>query len=284
MHSISIDIADLNHKALTSICPCHDIVAGGSTRHNLSVTRPLITKSTQTIVISHRAGVRAQGLTNTCITRNRHITCRRIVGVGHFQCESAGDHAKVAVIRCHLNAEGADLVVVRCAAERLCARIKTQPRGQSRTAGQLGRIAEYIARIHIRKSAGWHREAEDCVFGRGLRSNRRHDRGRIVGVGHFQCESAGDHAKVAIVRCHLNAEGADLVVAPGPIRTDMFYDVVDEGSEKEKAIAAGIPVKRLGESVDVARAVRFFAEPDNSFVTGQVLYVCGGTSVGSLTL
>ena len=74
------------------------------------------------------------------------------------------------------------------------------------------------------------------------------------------------------------------VVAPGPIRTDMFYDVVDEGSEKEKAIAAGIPVKRLGESVDVARAVRFFAEPDNSFVTGQVLYVFGGTSVGSLTL
>lgn len=74
------------------------------------------------------------------------------------------------------------------------------------------------------------------------------------------------------------------VVAPGPIRTDMFYDVVDEGSEKEKAIAAGIPVKRLGESVDVARAVRFFAEPDSSFVTGQVLYVCGGTSVGSLTL
>lgn len=74
------------------------------------------------------------------------------------------------------------------------------------------------------------------------------------------------------------------VVAPGPIRTDMFYDVVDEGSEKEKAIAAGIPVKRLGESNDVARAVRFFAEPDNSFVTGQVLYVCGGTSVGSLTL
>ena len=74
------------------------------------------------------------------------------------------------------------------------------------------------------------------------------------------------------------------VVAPGPIRTDMFYDVVDAGSEKEKAIAAGIPVKRLGESEDVARAVRFFAEPANSFVTGQVLYVCGGTSIGSLTL
>jgi len=74
------------------------------------------------------------------------------------------------------------------------------------------------------------------------------------------------------------------VVAPGPIRTDMFYDVVDAGSEKEKALAASVPVRRLGESADVARAVRFFVEPANSFVTGQVLYVCGGTSVGSLAL
>ncbi len=83
----------------------------------------------------------------------------------------------------------------------------------------------------------------------------------------------------------LAADGITVnVVAPGPIRTDMFHDVVDAGSEKEKAIAASIPVKRLGESADVARAVRFFAEPANSFVTGQVLYVCGGTSVGSLTL
>jgi len=74
------------------------------------------------------------------------------------------------------------------------------------------------------------------------------------------------------------------VVAPGPIRTDMFYDVVEQGSDKERALAASVPVKRLGESADVARAVRFFADAENSFVTGQVLYVCGGTSVGSLAL
>lgn len=74
------------------------------------------------------------------------------------------------------------------------------------------------------------------------------------------------------------------VVAPGPIRTDMFYDVVEQGSAREAALAASVPVRRLGESADVARAVSFFAEPANSFVTGQVLYVCGGTSVGSLAL
>ena len=74
------------------------------------------------------------------------------------------------------------------------------------------------------------------------------------------------------------------VVAPGPIRTDMFFDVVPSGSDKERALASSVPVKRLGESADVARAVAFFTDPAAGFVTGQVLYVCGGTSVGSLTL
>jgi 3-oxoacyl-[acyl-carrier protein] reductase len=74
------------------------------------------------------------------------------------------------------------------------------------------------------------------------------------------------------------------VVAPGPIRTDMFHEVVAAGSDRERALAAAVPVKRLGEAGDVARAVRFFTDAAAGFVTGQVLYVCGGTSVGSLTL
>ena len=73
-------------------------------------------------------------------------------------------------------------------------------------------------------------------------------------------------------------------VAPGPICTDMFYEVIPKGSEREYELAAAVPVKRLGEPADVARAVGFFVDPANSYVTGQVLYVCGGTSVGSLTL
>jgi 3-oxoacyl-[acyl-carrier protein] reductase len=75
------------------------------------------------------------------------------------------------------------------------------------------------------------------------------------------------------------------VVAPGPIGdTDMFRDVVPAGSEREQAIAKSIPVGRLGRSDDVARAVLFFADPQNSFVTGQLLYVCGGASIASISL
>jgi NAD(P)-dependent dehydrogenase (short-subunit alcohol dehydrogenase family) len=72
------------------------------------------------------------------------------------------------------------------------------------------------------------------------------------------------------------------VVAPGPIETDNFYSVVPRGQGER--VAQSIPVKRLGQPADVARAVLFFADRQNGFVTGQVLYVCGGTSVGTLVL
>ena len=75
------------------------------------------------------------------------------------------------------------------------------------------------------------------------------------------------------------------VVAPGPIQdTEMFREVIPEGDAREAALAKAIPVGRLGRSDDVARAVLFFADPQNSFVTGQVLYVCGGSSVASISL
>jgi NAD(P)-dependent dehydrogenase (short-subunit alcohol dehydrogenase family) len=32
----------------------------------------------------------------------------------------------------------------------------------------------------------------------------------------------------------------------------------------------------------VAHAVMFFLDPAASFITGQTLFVCGGTSVGSI--
>jgi len=75
------------------------------------------------------------------------------------------------------------------------------------------------------------------------------------------------------------------VVAPGPIaQTQMFDDVMAADPARLAALGQVIPVGRAGTPADVARAVLFFASPDASFVTGQTLYVCGGTSVGSLVL
>jgi len=74
-------------------------------------------------------------------------------------------------------------------------------------------------------------------------------------------------------------------VAPGPIEaTEMFHNVIPEGDPKIQKIADSIPVKRVGTPADVANAVNFLASPQSGFITGQTLMVCGGASLGALSL
>jgi NAD(P)-dependent dehydrogenase (short-subunit alcohol dehydrogenase family) len=73
------------------------------------------------------------------------------------------------------------------------------------------------------------------------------------------------------------------VVAPGPIaETEMFEEILPPASARMAAAVKQVPVGRFGTPEDVARAIAFFADPKASFVTGQTLFVCGGTSVGSI--
>ncbi|WP_420413959.1 SDR family oxidoreductase [Roseibium sp.] len=74
------------------------------------------------------------------------------------------------------------------------------------------------------------------------------------------------------------------VVAPGPVLTDNFWGIVPKGSEREAELAQKMPVGRLGTVRDVSNAFLYFADPENGFVTGQTLFVCGGASVGTLSL
>ncbi|GIX17494.1 MAG: oxidoreductase [Rhodothalassiaceae bacterium] len=72
-------------------------------------------------------------------------------------------------------------------------------------------------------------------------------------------------------------------VAPGPIETDMFHEIVTT-PEAAARLVRQIPRGRIGSPADVAAAVAFFLAPENDFITGQTLYVCGGTSIGQLQL
>jgi NAD(P)-dependent dehydrogenase (short-subunit alcohol dehydrogenase family) len=74
------------------------------------------------------------------------------------------------------------------------------------------------------------------------------------------------------------------VVAPGPVVTDMFTELIPEDSDRARRLAQSIPVRRLGQPADVARAVMFLVSAENGFITGQNLFVCGGASLGSLSL
>jgi 3-oxoacyl-[acyl-carrier protein] reductase len=109
----------------------------------------------------------------------------------------------------------------------------------------------------------------------------------VLGLANRTVYSATKAAMLGMARTwalELGAHGITAnVIAPGPIEaTDVFHDIIPRDSPKLPAIIEAIPVKRLGRPEDVARAVMFFAAPDAGFVTGQTLFVCGGTSVGSI--
>lgn len=79
----------------------------------------------------------------------------------------------------------------------------------------------------------------------------------------------------------LAAQGITVnAIGPGPIATDLFRRANPDNSPKTRAIIEGVPVRRLGTPEDVAHAAGFFLDDRAGFVTGQVVYVCGGLTVG----
>lgn len=63
------------------------------------------------------------------------------------------------------------------------------------------------------------------------------------------------------------------VLSPGPITTSLTAEQPPDAIEK---IAASIPMGRMGEPDEVAKAALFLASDDSSFVTGIELFVDGG--------
>lgn len=71
---------------------------------------------------------------------------------------------------------------------------------------------------------------------------------------------------------HIRVNG----VAPAVVKT-RFGMPLYEGKEDE--VAAGYPLRRLGEPEDIAAAVAFLASDDAAWVTGQILVADGGLTM-----
>ncbi len=123
----------------------------------------------------------------------------------------------------------------------------------------------------------------------GLReaARRLRDGGRIVSfsssvVGLYQptyaayaATKAGIEAMSHILSKELGGRGITVnVIAPGPVATKLFLD--GKGEDDIKPIVARTPLGRLGQPVDIARAVSFLVSPEGAWINGQVLRANGG--------
>ncbi|MYZ43896.1 SDR family NAD(P)-dependent oxidoreductase [Schauerella aestuarii] len=139
---------------------------------------------------------------------------------------------------------------------------------------------------------GLHLRASMILVQAALPAMRRAGFGRIVNMASraalgkpertvYSATKAGMIGMTRTLAMELGGDGITVnAVAPGPIATELFTRSNPEGAPRTQAIINSIVVRRLGTPEDVARAALFFLSPDNGFVTGQTLYVCGGTTLG----
>jgi 3-oxoacyl-[acyl-carrier protein] reductase len=118
-------------------------------------------------------------------------------------------------------------------------------------------------------------------------------RGRIINVSsvaaeHVNLGQANYAASKGAINAFTRALAVELAsrgvtvnaIAPGFVETDMSEAVRNKAGDMIKKF---IPMRRLGQPDDIARVAVFLASADSGYMTGQVLTVDGGLSLGAVS-
>ncbi len=114
----------------------------------------------------------------------------------------------------------------------------------------------------------------DRGFGRIVNIGSINGRAGQYGQVNYAAAKSGIHGFTKALALEGASKGITVnAVAPGYVLTDMVRAVPEKVLEK---IVARIPVGRLGDPDDIARAVMFLVADDAGFITGSTLDVNGG--------
>lgn len=124
-------------------------------------------------------------------------------------------------------------------------------------------LTKQVSRVMLKQRSGSIINLSSIVGMKGQagQSNYAASKAGIIGFS----KSVADELGTRSIRCN--------VIAPGFIQTDMTDAL---GDDLKADYLKSIPMKRLGTAEEVANAALFLASDLSSYVSGQVLSVCGG--------
>jgi 3-oxoacyl-[acyl-carrier protein] reductase len=99
------------------------------------------------------------------------------------------------------------------------------------------------------------------VFGNAGQTNYAASKAGIIGFSKSLAKELGSRN----IRCN--------AIAPGYIETDMTSELPEQTRE---TFLENIPIKRMGNPEEVANTCVFLGSDMSTYITGQVLSVCGG--------
>ncbi len=106
----------------------------------------------------------------------------------------------------------------------------------------------------------------------------------LMGMPYVVAYAAAKSAYLGVVRTLASELAADGIranaIAPGWIETPMLHQALDGDKARTQKILNRTPLARFGEPSDIGWTAAYLCSPAAKFITGQLIAVDGGASIG----